>query len=192
MNANIFQRTSKPKVQRFRIKKLKVREYSNTWKIVEMAANSGLICCCVRPFFRHSFVDYFPTGRRMCHSFLLDAALTHIFIKDENANGLLSMYAPKYKRDLSFEVSSITEESDFNFEHYVKCFMNFKREIVFNVECLNNDFIHSTTGKKSKSYRIWYCDEKKALSKEKCNELQSQLRQHLREELKVRIASHDS
>ena len=56
------------------------RGYSNSWKVVEMAAEAGLILTKVELFRPESFHGYCPTGYRgQSKGFLLEGALTHVF-----------------------------------------------------------------------------------------------------------------
>ena len=56
------------------------RGYGNSWKIVEMAAEAGLILTRVEPFRAGSFPGYHPTGYRgQNKGFLLEGALNHVF-----------------------------------------------------------------------------------------------------------------
>ena len=56
------------------------RGYGNTWKAVEMAAESGLMLTRIEAFEPSDFPGYRPTGYRGQHKgFLLGGALTHVF-----------------------------------------------------------------------------------------------------------------
>ena len=56
------------------------RGYSNSWKVVEMAAESGLILTRVMPFSREEYPSYCPSGYRgQSKGFMLDGALIHTF-----------------------------------------------------------------------------------------------------------------
>ena len=56
------------------------RGYGNSWKIVEMAAEAGLILTRVEPFRPGNFPGYCPTGYRgQSKGFLLEGALNHVF-----------------------------------------------------------------------------------------------------------------
>ena len=56
------------------------RGYGNSWKIVEMAADAGLILTEVEPFRPENFHGYCPTGYRgQSKGFLLEGALSHVF-----------------------------------------------------------------------------------------------------------------
>ena len=62
-------------------------------------------------------------------------------------------------------------------------------EVVLKVEYLN-EFIHQQTGKKSKTFRIWYLEKQYAFNRYKCNDLQSKLRDALRDKLNVGVANN--
>ena len=56
------------------------RGYSNSWRVVEMAAEAGLILSQVRPFDVSSYPGYVPTGYRgKNRGFVLEGALEHVF-----------------------------------------------------------------------------------------------------------------
>ena len=56
------------------------RGYHNSWRIVEMAAEAGLVLSHVHPFTLSSYPGYVPTGYRGAgKGFVLDGALEHTF-----------------------------------------------------------------------------------------------------------------
>ncbi len=56
------------------------RGYGNSWKVVEMAAEGGLILSNVRPFRPQDYPGYMPSGYRgQNRGFLLEGALVHTF-----------------------------------------------------------------------------------------------------------------
>ena len=78
------------------------RGYENSWKVVEMAAEGGLVLDCVEPFNPSEYPGYIPTGYRG-HSdkgFCVNGALCHVF-RFPRLSGP-SLYPPCYKHDISF------------------------------------------------------------------------------------------
>ena len=78
------------------------RGYKNSWKVVEMAAEGGLVLDRVEPFMRSDTPGYTPTGYRG-HSdkgFNLDGALRHVFRFPVPSRH--SFYPPCYLHDVSF------------------------------------------------------------------------------------------
>ena len=58
------------------------REYGNTWKVVEMAADAGLMLTRVLPFSSVDLPGYLGTGyRSQGKPFFADSALTHVFTR---------------------------------------------------------------------------------------------------------------
>ena len=56
------------------------RGYHNSWRIVEMAVEAGLVLSHIHPFTLSSYPGYVPTGyRRAGKGFVLDGALEHTF-----------------------------------------------------------------------------------------------------------------
>ena len=55
------------------------RGYENSWKIVEMAAEGGLILTAVKPFKTEQYPGYLPNDYRgQNKGFVLEGALTHV------------------------------------------------------------------------------------------------------------------
>eukprot|EP01083_Nonionella_stella_P018042 50463_1 len=179
-------------------KVIKLRNYSNSWKIVEMASYSGFILCHIAPFYWNVFhvLYYNQTGRRGNDKrFLMDLSLTHTFIRDDhtlNDGGcdvVHKFYPMTFVRDISFWLSEEWEEymKQHTFEEFV--YSKLDGDVVFKVEYLN-EFVHEQTGKRSKTFRIWYKETRYAFNRFKCNELQSLLRDALRDELNVGVANN--
>lgn len=62
------------------------RDYGNTWKVVEMAADAGLMLTRVLPFSSANFPGYLGTGyRSQGKPFSVDSALTHVFTRYRSA-----------------------------------------------------------------------------------------------------------
>ena len=62
------------------------RDYGNTWKVVEMAADAGLMLTRVLPFSSTNFPGYLGTGyRSQGKPFCVDSALTHVFTRYRSA-----------------------------------------------------------------------------------------------------------
>eukprot|EP00483_Globobulimina_turgida_P002982 UN02987 len=163
-----------------------------------MASHSDLILCDVRPFYWNifCFLYYNQTGRRGNDKrFLMDLSITHIFIRDNhmlNDYGSIvvnKLYPKIYFRDISFWISD--EWHEFMKQHTFEEFVYDKlgNDVVFKVECLN-EFVHQQTGKHSITFRIWYKDMRNAFNRYKCNDLQSILRDALRDELNVGVANN--
>lgn len=78
------------------------RGYENSWKVVEMAAEGGLVLDRIESFMRSDVPGYTPTGYRG-HSdkgFSLDGALRHVFRFPVPSKH--SLYPPCYLHDVSF------------------------------------------------------------------------------------------
>lgn len=78
------------------------RGYENSWKVVEMAAEGGLVLDRVEPFMRSYFPGYISTGYRG-HSdkgFCVDGALRHVFRLPTLSKP--SLYPPCFVHDVSF------------------------------------------------------------------------------------------
>lgn len=78
------------------------RGYENSWKVVEMAAEGGLVLDRVESFMRSNFPGYTPTGYRG-HSdkgFSMDGALRHVFRFPSPSKP--SLYPPCFIHDVSF------------------------------------------------------------------------------------------
>ena len=62
------------------------RDYGNTWKVVEMAADAGLMLTRVLPFSSTDFPGYLGTGyRSQGKPFSVDSAQTHVFTRYRSA-----------------------------------------------------------------------------------------------------------
>lgn len=174
-------------------KTIKVREYNNSWKMVEMASYSRFILVDIRPFYWTVFraMGYRQTGRKgHDRRFLMDLSLTHSLIQEDhslNRDLVRKLYPQTMFRDISFWLSD--EWNQFMEQHSFEDFVyeTLGTETVFKVEYLNQ-FVHPQTGKCSKTFRIWYCEKKRAFNKFKCNEMQSILRDALRDHLNVGVA----
>ncbi|KAG8195483.1 hypothetical protein JTE90_010787 [Oedothorax gibbosus] len=61
---------------------VEVREWHNSWQIVELASRAGLMLCDIWPFDVDSFEKYECTGfRGQSKSFNMEAAVTHVFCR---------------------------------------------------------------------------------------------------------------
>ena len=140
-------------------------------------------------------LGYSQTGRRgNDRRFLIDLSLTHTFIVDNhtlNKNIVHKLYPMRYLRDISFWLSKEWHQYiKYNtFEQFVDDILG--TEVVLKVEYLN-EFIHQQTGKKSKTFRIWYLGKQYAFNRYKCNHLQSKLRDALRDKLNVGVANNSN
>ena len=99
------------------------RGYSNSWKIVEMAADAGLILTRVEPFRPENFPGYCPTGYRgQSKGFLLEGALIHVFTLPHTLSEVCSTSEKsRYKlcesccRIVPISVESIDLSEDYEF-----------------------------------------------------------------------------
>ena len=67
------------------------RGYHNSWKIVEMAAEAGLLLSDIHPFNSVSYPGYVPTGYRgEGKGFVVDDTLEHVFTLPQLDNQLLN------------------------------------------------------------------------------------------------------
>ena len=87
------------------------RGYKNSWKIVEMAAESGFILTAVEPFKAEQYPGYLLSEYRgQSKGFLLEGALTHVFRFPSQSTK--SLYLPSYIHDISFWCEGDDEEFD--------------------------------------------------------------------------------
>ena len=173
---------------------IKVRSYANSWKIIENASYSNFILADIRPFYWNIFkvLGYEQTGRKgKDNLFLMDLSLTHSFVQSTNTlSSAKKLFPMTLFRDISFWISDeykLYIANGHSFEAFV--YQTLGKEIVFKVEYLNR-FKHPKTGRQSKTFRIWYKDKRNAFNRYKCNELQSKLRDALRDQLNVGVANH--
>lgn len=150
------------------------RGFENSWKIVEMATEAGLILTEVEPFNSEEFPDYRPTGYRSQEKgFLLDGALVHSFVFPGVGP---SLFPPTYQHDVSFWCDSL-------------CFDELRlREVVTQVagnyvqsiECIDR---FELAGRTSFCYRLCYSTTSSVLSRARARDMQLQVREGLQEQL---------
>ena len=154
--------------------------------------------CDIHPFYWNVYtkLGYLQTGRKgNDNRFLMDLSLTHIFIKDDHnldKNIVSKLYPMIFYRDISFWLSKHWDQyiKQHTFDEFVYDILgDYDDDVVFKVEFLN-EFEHKQTGKKIKTFRIWYLEKDKAFNRYKCNDLQSKLRDALRDKLNVGVANN--
>jgi hypothetical protein len=92
------------------------RGYENSWKIVEMAAEGGLILMAVEPFKAEQYPGYSPSGYRgQSKGFVLDGTLTHVFtFPNGQKPNAKSLYPPIYIHDVSFWYECDGDDDEFD------------------------------------------------------------------------------
>ncbi len=152
------------------------RGFENSWKVVEMAAEAGLVLTEVEPFNKATSPGYTPTGYRgQDKGFLLDDALVHTFMRPEVAGK--SLFPPKYQHDVSFWYSDSTPFDESVLSGIVK---QVTGNTVQSMECLDK---YESDGRISYCYRLLYCSVTGVLSRIRARELQLELRQTLVKQL---------
>ena len=69
------------------------RGHHNSWQVIEMAAEGGLILSEVRPFNSTAYPGYTPTGYRgQDKGFVLDGAILHVFTLPQAVEGAWSLW----------------------------------------------------------------------------------------------------
>lgn len=145
------------------------RGFHNSWRVVEMAAEGGLILTAVEPFSAQEFPLYQPTGYRGgSKSFSLAGALTHTFAFPGAARH--SLYPPSYTHDISFWASDSAALDEF--ESIVQ---RNGKDLIQSLHCI--EVYRCAAGRNSYLYRIVYGSESKALSRTAAAALQLQLRE---------------
>lgn len=159
------------------------RGYENSWKIVEMAAEAGLVLTVVEPFRGESYLSYSPTGYRgQSKGFLLEGALTHVFRFPGTSK---SLYPPSYVHDVSFWCNS---PHQFDEEKLKKIVDRETEDLVESLSCIDIFEASSDTSKRvSYCYRLVYCSKKMALSRTRARDLQLKVRAALERELKIEL-----
>ena len=160
------------------------RGYENSWKIVEMATEGGLILTAVEPFRAEQYPGYTPSGYRgQSKGFVLEGALTHVFTFP---SGKKSLYPPIYIHDVSFWYECADDGDEFDEAELKDLVARETEDMVESVTCI--DTFRPTgdsSNKVSYCYRITYCSRHQALSRTRARELQLKLRESLQNQLKI-------
>ena len=158
------------------------RGYENSWKIVEMAAEGGLILTAVEPFKAEQYPGYSPSGYRgQSKGFVLEGALIHVF--RFLSQSTKSLYPPSYVHDVSFWYEGHDDEFD---EGRLKDIVIRETEtMVESVRCIDSFRPDDSSNRVSYCYRIVYCSKHQVLSRTRARELQLKLRESLQKELKI-------
>lgn len=103
-----------------------MRGYSNSWKIVEMAAEAGLILTRIEPFRPENFPGYCPSGYRgQSKGFLLEGALIHVFTLPHTLSDVCSTSGYKLCEScckhvpVSVELIDLSEDCQFSLQQLV-------------------------------------------------------------------------
>ena len=151
-----------------------IRGFDNSWKIVEMAAEAGLVLTGVEPFSREEHPDYTPTGYRgQDKGFVLEGALMHTFMLPGIKE---SLFPPVFEHDVSFWANSISfSESKLN-----DVIKQVTGDYVQSIVCIDR---YDSAGRTSFCYRLSYCALTGVLSRSQARALQLQVRETLQIEL---------
>ena len=159
------------------------RGYENSWKIVEMSSEAGLVLTAVEGFNAQLYPGYSPSGYRgQTKGFVLDGALVHVFRFP--SQGVHSLFPPSYVHDVSFWC--VSDEFD---EAKLKEIV--ARETRDTVESVNRvDTFRPTDGdlpsnRVSYCYRLVYRSRQQVLSRMQASELQLKLREVMEKKLKI-------
>ena len=156
------------------------RGYENSWKIVEMAAEAGLVLTAVEPFKDEQYPGYSPSGYRgQSKGFILKGALTHVF--KFPGQSTKSLYPPTYVHDVSFWC----EGDQFDEAKLKEIVTRETENMVESVNCIDTFRPADTSNRVSYCYRIVYCSRQQALSRTNTRELQLKLREIMQQELKI-------
>ena len=160
------------------------RGYENSWKVVEMAAEAGLVLSQVETFRAEDYPGYVPTGYRGQHKgFVLDGALRHTFMFPEAATQ--SLYPPVYIHDVSFWWNN--EQGEFEEERVKPTVIKVAGDNLQAMECVSIYHHPQDVHRISYLYRIVYCSNSTALSRSRAGELQLNLRDALVKDLGVEV-----
>ena len=157
------------------------RGYENSWKIVEMAAEAGLVLTAVKPFKAEHYPGYTPSGYRgQSKGFLLDGALTHTFSLPGSSE---SIYPPSYTHDVSFWC----QRDQLDQAELKDVILRETEEMVESVTCIDTFEPPDDPVRVSYCYRVVYCSRKLALSRTRARELQMKLRAVMERKLNVEL-----
>ena len=153
------------------------RGYENSWKIVEMAAEAGIVLTSVEPFPLEEHPCYIPTGYRgLSKGFLLAGALVHTFKFPGISE---SLYPPVYYHDISFWCSL----DDFHKCELISAIKQVTKDCVQSIDCIDEYKPFSLPDKVSVCYRLSYCSLTGVLSRSRARDLQLLVRQTLQQQL---------
>lgn len=157
------------------------RGYKNSWKIVEMAAEAGLVLTAVKPFKAERYPGYSPSGYRgQSIGFLLDGALIHIF---SFPGSFESLYPPSYTHDVSFWC----QRNQLDQAELKEVIVKKTEGMVESVSCIDTFEPPDDSDRVSYCYRVVYCSRTLALSRTKAREVQLKLRTAMEQELNVEL-----
>lgn len=157
------------------------RGYENSWKIVEMAAEAGLVLIAVKPFKAEHYPGYSPSGYRgQSKGFLLEGALKHTFSFPGSAE---SLYPPSYTHDISFWC----RQDQLDEAKLTEVIVKETEDMVESVTCIDTFESPNDSDRVSYCYRMVYCSRTLALSRTKARELQLKLRAAVERELNVEL-----
>ena len=157
------------------------RGYENSWKIVEMAAEGGLILTAVEPFKAEQYPGYLPSGYRgQSKGFMLKGALTHVFRFPSQSTK--SLHPPSYIHDVSFWYKGDDEFDEARFKDIVA---RETENMVESVSCTDTFRPGDLSNRVSYCYRVVYCSRRQVLSRTRARDLQLKLREAMQQELKI-------
>ncbi len=155
------------------------RGFENSWKVVEMAAEAGLVLSEVEPFNITEFPNYIPTGYRgQDKCFMLDGALVHTFTLPGIGK---SLFPPKFQHDVSFWCCGLVAFDECKLMDIVK---QVTGDNVQSIECIDK---YALRGRVSFCYRLCYCSVNGVLSKTSARELQLLVRRALQQQLELDV-----
>ena len=158
------------------------RGYENSWKVVEMAAEAGLILMAVEPFSEERYAGYCPSGYRgQSKGFLLEGALTHVFKFPGTSN---SLYPPTYVHDVSFWCMKANDLDEAKLKEVVAMETENMAE---NVSLIDTFDPVDSSDRISYCYRVVYCSRQLALSRTKARYLQLKLREALTRNFNIQL-----
>lgn len=151
-----------------------IRGFENSWKIVEMAAEAGLVLTEVEPFNREDHPNYTPTGYRgQDKGFVLEGALMHTFMLPGIKE---SLFPPVFEHDVSFWSNCIGFD-EFKLNAVIK---KVTGDYVQSIVCIDR---YDLAGRISFCYRLTYCALTGVLSRSQARALQLQVREALQIQL---------
>lgn len=154
-----------------------IRGYQNSWKIVEMAAEAGIVLTSVEPFCLEEYPDYMPTGYRgLSKGFLLAGALVHTF---KFPGVTKSLFPPVYHHDISFWCSL----KDFDESKLISVVKQVTKDCVQSFDCIDEYRPVDSSDRVSYCYRLNYCSLTGVLSRTHARDLQLLVRQTLQQQL---------
>ena len=162
-----------------------LRGYHDTWKVVEMAAEGGLVLDCVEPFLPVDYPDYVPTGYRgdSDKGFRLDGALRHIFRFPSPS--CPSLHPPHYRHDISFWWAGT--EGEFDVVILKDAVKRVCEGCVQGVECQETYRPHPPSERVGYCYRLTYGSTWDAVSHTRARDIQLLLRETMQEHTQVEL-----